>query len=674
MDDQLVTLSKIFTDRIFRIPDYQRGYAWTEKQLKDFWSDVQQLEPRTNHYTGVLTLEDVSPDIYKTWEDDLWIIEAKNFKPYFVVDGQQRLTTAIILIQVILETLGDGEKINFTSRADVQKRYIFDSKDGGGISRSYIFGYEKDNPSYEFLKTKVFGERSSSSQSQETIYTQNLERAKTFFESRVGELSVEEVEVLYRKITQQLLFNTFTITQDVEVCVAFETMNNRGKPLSYLELLKNRLIYLSLKFDVDDYEKSKLRSTINDCWKSIYHNLGRNKDKPLDDDHFLLTHYLTYFGTDVLREDAESATSESMYTSYRRLSRVNYAADLLEKRFIARNIGDEIPGERRVTVEKINRYVSSLQDSVQTWYKMWNPRYSDFSPEVNVWLDKFSRIRIGGVDTLLLVCLQTERSTTKQIELLKSVERCIFLTELGYGYSPLGGKFVDQFLRLAIAIGAGKSTVEKVTREVRDMATEVANDPHFIEGLINEYAVQGFYNWEGLRYFLYEYNLSLQNKARTERSKLFWPEFTEPPKDFLTVEHIYPRRARAPNWGEAFSSLPQKRRDALRESLGNLLPLSHAKNASLSNRSFSDKKSSPKDNTVGFVYGCYAENEVAKESDWTPDSILKRGLKMLAFLEKRWDLKIGTDADKARMLGLDFLWDGPSSESQIADAPGKEAQ
>lgn len=98
MDTQLLTISKIFTERLFRIPDYQRGYAWTEKQLKDFWNDIQQLEAKQNHYTGVLTLEDVPKDIYRQWEDDLWIIENKSYKPYFIVDGQQRLTTAIVLI------------------------------------------------------------------------------------------------------------------------------------------------------------------------------------------------------------------------------------------------------------------------------------------------------------------------------------------------------------------------------------------------------------------------------------------------------------------------------------------------------------------------------------------------------------------------------------------------
>jgi uncharacterized protein with ParB-like and HNH nuclease domain len=79
MDNQLLTLSKIFTERLFRIPDYQRGYAWTEKQLKDFWNDIQQLGPNNNHYTGVLTLEGVPADVCYQWDDDLWIIEAKSY-------------------------------------------------------------------------------------------------------------------------------------------------------------------------------------------------------------------------------------------------------------------------------------------------------------------------------------------------------------------------------------------------------------------------------------------------------------------------------------------------------------------------------------------------------------------------------------------------------------------
>ncbi len=169
MDTQLLTLSKIFTERLFRIPDYQRGYAWTLRQLKDFWNDIEQLEPGQNHYTGVLNLQPVSQDIYSHWDEDLWISESRSYSPFFVVDGQQRLTTSIILVQTILEHIQEHQKLNFTEKSEIRKKFMFDLK-GAVISRSHIFGYEKDNPSYNFLKSEVFGERISE-KIVETVYT-----------------------------------------------------------------------------------------------------------------------------------------------------------------------------------------------------------------------------------------------------------------------------------------------------------------------------------------------------------------------------------------------------------------------------------------------------------------------------------------------------------------------
>ena len=287
METTLLTLSKIFTERLFRIPDYQRGYAWTEKQLKDFWSDLEQLEIGKNHYVGVLTLERVDEKSFNKWDDDKWIIKSKKYEPYYIVDGQQRLTTAIILIEAIVESLNENEELNYTSVCDIRRKYIFESKDKG-ISRSYMFGYENDNPSYEFLKTKIFCENSEENYiEQETVYTYNLELAKKFFLDRLLLLTLPEKENLYAKITQHFLFNIYTISDDIDVFVTFETMNNRGKPLSLLELLKNRLIYLTTKFNNDNDDKVRLRKKINECWKTIYHNLGKNKQNPLDDDNLL---------------------------------------------------------------------------------------------------------------------------------------------------------------------------------------------------------------------------------------------------------------------------------------------------------------------------------------------------------------------------------------------------
>ncbi|HEY0771754.1 MAG TPA: hypothetical protein VGD31_15615, partial [Sphingobacteriaceae bacterium] len=90
-----------FDQKLLRILDNQ-GYAWLPKQLTDFWEDIMRLvdgRSRITHHN--LWFKKVGSEIYKEWNEDLWLIEDKGYKPYFVIEGQQLLTTYIILIQAI---------------------------------------------------------------------------------------------------------------------------------------------------------------------------------------------------------------------------------------------------------------------------------------------------------------------------------------------------------------------------------------------------------------------------------------------------------------------------------------------------------------------------------------------------------------------------------------------
>jgi len=129
-----------------------------------------------------------------------------------------------------------------------------------------------------------------------------LENAKQFFESNLKNFyetyGLSEIEGLFKKLTQNLMFNLHEIQDDFDVFVAFETMNNRGKKLSNLELLKNRLIYLTTlyeSYELSNDERDILRSDINNAWKEVYYQLGRNKKNPLSDDDFLTAHWIMYF-------------------------------------------------------------------------------------------------------------------------------------------------------------------------------------------------------------------------------------------------------------------------------------------------------------------------------------------------------------------------------------------
>jgi len=654
VESQLFTLSKIFTERLFRIPDYQRGYAWTERQLKDFWNDIEQIEFGRNHYTGVLTLEEVPQEVRDSWTEDAWIIEARGYEPLYVVDGQQRLTTSIILIQCILETMTGQNPLNYTTKEQIQKKFIFDTKDSG-ISRSYIFGYEKDNPSYEFLKTKVFDEFSSSVVSEETSYTNNLANAKSFFAEKLSDLKFDEIEELYRKVTQNLLFNIFTISDEVDVCVAFETMNNRGKPLSDLELLKNRLIYLSLKLDVDEFEKDKLRRAINDCWKAIYHNLGRNKDRPLQDDEFLNSHYLLYFLPSI---DETEEDSSVRYASRRRMLRQATARSpyrsLLERIFVTKRLTPTETEPKEISLGEIYEYVSSLQSAVVSWYKIFNPLEVENVPTADFWLDKLNRLDRGS-SPLVLSVLMNVKDSDQQVEIFKRLERFQFISSLGdrYFYRREYGDIT--FLNEAIKLQRGEMSAQQVAKAISSMTADALSRKGFAEEVRREFQSRGFYAWSEVRYFLYEYNLDLQSKSKTDRAKLDWLWLNERGSDHKSVEHIFPQNARAKYWTDRFSGLTQKQRNSLKNALGNLLPISIPKNASLSNKPFPEKVSGSSEEAIGYRYGCYAENEVSKEKEWTQEAILKRSLKLLGFMEKRWSFTLGTEREKIQMLGLDFL-------------------
>jgi uncharacterized protein with ParB-like and HNH nuclease domain len=132
------------------------------------------------------------------------------------------------------------------------------------------------------------------------------------------------------------LFNVYELQEELDVFVVFETMNNRGKPLSKLELLKNRLIYLStlLPDSTKEQDRDALRRNINDAWKTVYEFLGREKDYPLDDDDFLRAHWIMYF-------------------TYARDEAGKFASFLLDNHFTA-----DRAGSGKLPINELQRYVT----------------------------------------------------------------------------------------------------------------------------------------------------------------------------------------------------------------------------------------------------------------------------------------------------------------------------
>jgi uncharacterized protein with ParB-like and HNH nuclease domain len=247
MASKLQSVSELFQNRIFRIPDYQRGYAWKHEQLTDFWEDLLNLHENRYHYTGMLLLKTVNDKDARLWKDDEWLLDM-GYKPFHVVDGQQRLTTFSILmheITLFTEAVNDNDSmtdneifLGYESLKDIKSKYVLKKRPPQNIITSYLFGYETDNPSADYLKYKVFDEPYGGSVF-ETYYTKNLKYAKNFFADNLKFVfesdGIVGIERIYKKLTMRFMFNLHEIEDDYDVFVAFETMNNRGKKLTNLD-------------------------------------------------------------------------------------------------------------------------------------------------------------------------------------------------------------------------------------------------------------------------------------------------------------------------------------------------------------------------------------------------------------------------------------------------------
>jgi len=219
-----IALERLFKEKIFRIPDYQRGYAWQREQLRAFWEDLINLKGDRSHYTGVLTLREVrSPSVPRD-SKEFWLLDDHSYRLYHVVDGQQRLTTFVVFIQAFTDFFRSlsahqektSKEIYITDSltlADVEERYLFKINPKGEF-RTYKFGYTEDNPSQEYLRYRILGERGGRDV-QETFYTLNLGNAKKYFSEQIAELhslkGLDGLADLFKRLTKRLLFNEYVI-------------------------------------------------------------------------------------------------------------------------------------------------------------------------------------------------------------------------------------------------------------------------------------------------------------------------------------------------------------------------------------------------------------------------------------------------------------------------------
>lgn len=635
----------------------------------------------------------------KDWGSDLWMVD-KGFKACHIVDGQQRLTTFVILLNEIIcfvreldENKGkkdDEIVLGYDTLKDVVAKYIYQSRPPMNQITTYLFGYEVDNPSADYLRYKIFDEPYSGTVN-ETYYAKNLKFAKSFFRENLTALyeneGIEGINNLYLKLTLKLMFNIHEIDDDYDVFVAFETMNNRGKKLTNLELLKNRLIYLTTLYSdekFDEMEKSHLRKQINDAWKEVYFQLGRNENVPLSDDDFLRAHWTIYFaysrrkGDDYIRFLLNKFSAKNIFEKKTVLMSELPNGYVMDTDYEEENDVDDTETETievsKLAPTEIADYVNSLKNMAKYWYDTFFPTKSEnLTKEEQIWIDKLNRIGIGHFRPLVTVIIsRRDFSPEERIESFKAIERFIFIC---FRLGNFNASFCSsEYYRASRSLYLNEMTLEDLVADI--VETTDANIEYAIPNFVTKIEKHfsnggGFYYWNSIRYFLYEYETSLAQKNNIDRIGS-WEMFTKTEKDKVSIEHILPQTPSKYYWQNQYRQFTDEEVEMLTGALGNLIPLSQSVNSSLQNDSFYDKKTT-KAGRRGYENGCHSEIEVAKYNDWTAENIYTRSKKLLEFMENRWEFSFNSE-QLDKLVYVNFAVDGRTVPEELPVPEEKSIQ
>ena len=275
------TIKELFSNKKsdFLIPDYQRPYAWEETECQTLWDDIFAFAFPDNDYSK-----------FNSDEDEYFLGPIVTFKnsdgKLEIIDGQQRLTTLMLLLRAFFAKFGDMQDPNaINTREDIAK-CIWKTDEFGNPDKNKLkidSEVSSDDDKEEFLSILRNGK---------TDIGQKSRYAKTyrFFEERINDF-LQHFPYYFAYLPTRILNNCILLpieaeSQDTALRI-FSTLNDRGKPLSDTDIFKAQFYkYYSDKGQKDSFiQRWKELETI--CDEVFPSNSG----SPMDE---LFTRYMYY--------------------------------------------------------------------------------------------------------------------------------------------------------------------------------------------------------------------------------------------------------------------------------------------------------------------------------------------------------------------------------------------
>ncbi|GAA7361426.1 hypothetical protein HpCK75_14220 [Helicobacter pylori] len=598
---ELLNLDGVIEKGVFEIPSYQRGYAWQIRQLKDFWNDLEHVSKLGSqfHYMHSLTLRELENEFENS--------------AFEIIDGQQRLATSLILLGLLAKTTQNKDpKYSLTNLEPILSYKYY------GLSEAFraITEEEKDLKAF---KT--------------SFYAKNLIDAYTFFKEKISDTPIEALEKMFDALIKKMLFSVVELKDNrIDPFSSFETINNRGKDLSTLELFKNRLHFVAHKI-CDGKKLEKLQNEINDTYTRIYYDLRHFKDDHLEG---FLKHFVAYYYGE--KGDFKKRLLEMEFNAHKR-----YTDNT--------NFNDEY--------EKIDDLLFYLSYSSKVWHFLHtldeksialifddNRKLEmEITPKMRNLLDKMRRLNALSDNAFLplLLSLLTiqlvgrsaneQPYTTQELEgLLEYLERFGFLVYGVAGKNTAKNEWIELAFKAfrAYRYGEENIVIEKLPTLEKSFFNRQGNSTLELleESIHSKKNTEKWYEWgKALNYLLYEYEL-----YHNPETTLNFDGSIE------SIEHILPQK---PDQGYSAKEKNWAKNPHVVHALGNLLLIPKNANSSLSNKPFDEKRKA-------YLKGSYSEKEVAKNATFGVVEIQKRSEKLLDFLIARYRIAelVGEDAIK----------------------------
>ena len=586
-------LTDLLSTTLYAIPDYQRGYAWDNKQWKDFAEDIDALidEDIRHHYTGTIVT-------YTDAKKEPQHYGPKQLQSADIVDGQQRLTTSILYLSIILNQLVAR---GLTDYEDEKADYLYK-----GATTRLRLNNDTQDIFYDLISQ---GRSNTAPQSQ---HQQRLIDAHGFFTQHLNEIPETDKETrlkkLYHAVTSKLVFTYYPIEEECEIGMTFELMNSRGKDLSTLELLKNYFMHWVYRnLQKIPAESESLTELINKRWKATYLNIGSVDG---DEDQALRVAWILMCSPTPKNWKGYQGFKEPAYFPIRKFEN-------------AKTTREEVQS-------KMGQFIDLLANISSHYAAIKRPaQESELCESETKWLQKLNNGgNLANFLPLLIAarsgCAEGKIQQVTYLDLIRTLETFLYRVFLFEGKRSNAGK--SRLYGMANELYLDPSKLGDFIDELQGLINYYSSSESFIEQLDKPDA---WYHWGRLlKYTLYEYELKLL-KDRTS-PKLTWSEICE-----STLEHILPQTPEKDSiWLKEWQ--PDEI-ESYQHDIGNMC-------LTFDNSRYLNFEYERKKGEAGAGY-CYAnsdihqEREIASYGTWTAQTVQDRREKLVEWIKERWATK-----------------------------------